>query len=68
MNPPERLLPKCYICEDVGWVCEEHPNKRHEHKILKGFIFVKAVECGGAGMPCECNKDNLHRNLRREEG
>lgn len=49
---------KCAICQDVGWACEKHPSQPHEHKILKGFIFIRVVECSGAGMPCICNKNN----------
>lgn len=31
----------------IRWVCEEHPTKDFEHRLLFGF----GPECGGAGMP-----------------
>lgn len=41
------LLKKaCNKCNDTGWVCEWHPDKE-AHKC-----------CGGAGMPCECTKED----------
>ena len=47
---------KCPLCEDCGWVCENHPDRPWEGK--------DACTCGGAGMPCPwCN---LHdKNGRR---
>lgn len=47
---------KCKICKDVGWVCEEHQDKPHEH-----YMWLSLGEwgrCSGAGMPCQCNKAN----------
>lgn len=41
----------CPLCNDSGWVCEEHPNHPFEHTILW-------IECRGAGMPCKCNTHN----------
>jgi len=39
---------KCTHCEDVGWVCEDHPEKPWEGP--------HACNCGAAGMPCPvCN-------------
>jgi hypothetical protein len=39
---------KCALCEDCGWVCENHPRRP--------WGGAHACECGGAGMPCpECN-------------
>lgn len=37
----------CQICNDTGWVCEDHPDKPwdDEHQ----------DNCG-PGMPCKCNK------------
>jgi len=35
----------CLKCQDTGWVCENHPEKPFDFGC-----------CGGAGMPCECNK------------
>lgn len=49
---------KCKICEDVGWVCEEHQDKPMEHIIDKKFPFPLKEHCGGAGIPCKCNKAN----------
>jgi hypothetical protein len=36
----------CLICFDLGWVCENHPDKAWDKNL--------GCECG-AGMPCECN-------------
>jgi hypothetical protein len=39
---------KCTLCQDVGWVCEEHPGRP--------WAGAKACGCGAAGMPCSlCN-------------
>lgn len=47
-------MKECPKCKDSGWICEKHPNKPHEHKIMFGEErFVD--ECHGAGMPCKCN-------------
>jgi hypothetical protein len=45
----------CKICKDLGWVCENHPDKTWDE--LNG-----GCECG-AGMPCKCN--SLHRSRRK---
>jgi hypothetical protein len=38
----------CPLCDDCGWVCENHPSKPWEGE--------RACQCGGAGMPCHyCN-------------
>lgn len=38
----------CIRCEDIGWVCENHPDLPAESE--------HACPCGGAGMPCPaCN-------------
>jgi hypothetical protein len=38
----------CRVCEDCGWVCENHPDTPLEGQ--------HACTCGGAGMPCpRCN-------------
>lgn len=55
---------KCKICKDVGWVCETHPNELHEHEIYT-FPFHKK-RCGGAGMPCKCNKANPPWNYHNQ--
>jgi hypothetical protein len=40
---------KCLLCEDSGWVCENHPDQPWEGP--------HACTCGGAGSPCPaCNK------------
>lgn len=39
---------KCDVCLGEGWVCENHP----ENKWNEGDPKC----CGGAGMPCVCNK------------
>ena len=39
----------CEKCNSTGWVCENHCNKPWETG------FGNDCECGGAGMPCECN-------------
>jgi hypothetical protein len=44
----ERMRPsgmKCAICEDCGWVCENHPERP--------WHGAHACACGGAGMPCQ---------------
>jgi hypothetical protein len=39
----------CLLCEDTGWVCENHPDQP--------WGGPHACSCGGAGMPClQCNK------------
>lgn len=38
---------KCFVCFDTGWVCENHSN----------IMWGNEVCCGGAGVPCKCNKD-----------
>ena len=39
---------KCTLCGDIGWVCENHPERPWEGE--------HACGCGGAGMPCPiCN-------------
>lgn len=37
----------CEICDDEGWVCENHP--------LVAWKGGDAECCGGAGAPCKCN-------------
>jgi hypothetical protein len=40
---------KCQLCEDTGWVCENHPDQPWEGP--------HACTCGGAGAPCPaCNR------------
>lgn len=45
---------KPQLCGGEGWVCERHPNLPFEHDC-----------CGGAGMPCVCNKANPPWNYSR---
>ena len=42
------VFAKCALCEDCGWVCENHPDRPWDGK--------HACNCGGAGAPCpRCN-------------
>jgi hypothetical protein len=42
-------VPDCANCQDVGWVCEEHPDRPWSQKIANG------CQCG-ARLPCpDCN-------------
>ena len=34
----------CIYCQEVGWVCEEHPGLP--------WAGAQACGCGAAGMPC----------------
>jgi hypothetical protein len=39
----------CLLCEDTGWVCEDHPDQPWEGP--------HACRCGAAGAPCpHCNR------------
>ena len=50
-------LMKCTVCEDTGWVCENHSETPWDGE--------HACKCGGAGMPCpKCNPSDLD-NLPR---
>ena len=41
---------KCTLCEDSGWICEEHPGRPWGDG-------PHACPCGAAGMPCpRCNQ------------
>jgi hypothetical protein len=48
---------KCSLCEDCGWVCEEHPGRPWDGD--------HACPCGAAGAPCPwcnpCDKENPPR-------
>ena len=38
----------CVNCDDLGWVCENHPDRPWDG--------ARACTCGGAGAPCPaCN-------------
>ncbi len=42
-------MPDCATCQDVGWVCEEHPDRPWSERIENG------CQCG-ARLPCpDCN-------------
>lgn len=39
---------KCTLCQDIGWICEEHSGRP--------WAGAYACGCGAAGMPCpHCN-------------
>ncbi|MET4513759.1 hypothetical protein [Bradyrhizobium sp. I1.7.5] len=41
----------CVNCDDLGWVCENHPGRPWDSP--------RACTCGGAGAPCPaCNFTN----------
>ena len=40
----------CLVCDNTGWVCEEHPDRPWRGNSQR----ADACDCG-AGMPCECN-------------
>jgi hypothetical protein len=49
------------VCEDCGWVCENHPDTPWEG--------LRACTCGGAGMPCpRCNRGDLDHPPRPPAG
>jgi hypothetical protein len=42
-------MPKCPTCQDVGWVCEKHPDRPWDKNVPGGCTC-------DAGMPCPvCN-------------
>jgi hypothetical protein len=52
---------KCTLCEDCGWVCEDHPDAPWDG--------THACTCGAAGMPCpQCNPSDLGRPPRPPAG
>src|ERR1700680_1505171 len=52
---------KCTLCEDCGWVCENHPHKPWEGE--------HACNCGGAGAPCAwCNQNDAEHPPRMPGG
>jgi hypothetical protein len=52
---------KCALCEDSGWVCEDHPKRPWEGP--------HACGCGGAGMACPvCNAPGDGEAPRMPEG
>jgi hypothetical protein len=51
----------CGLCEDTGWVCENHPGKPWDGD--------HACGCGAAGMPCvHCNPSDLDNPPRPPAG
>jgi hypothetical protein len=45
---------RCEVCDDTGWVCENHPDRPSD---CGGSKRLDVCICGGAGMPClECNQ------------
>jgi hypothetical protein len=51
----------CLVCEDSGWVCENHPDRP--------FQGEHACTCGGAGAPCpSCNESNEDTEPRAPKG
>jgi hypothetical protein len=43
------MIISCARCDDVGWVCENHP--------YRPFDGPRRCLCGGAGAPCpRCNQ------------
>lgn len=46
----------CPTCKDLGWVCENHPNKSWQ---------LDGCQCG-ACMPCVCNLSNPPRFIFKE--
>jgi hypothetical protein len=56
----ERAGVKCSLCQDCGWVCENHPDQPWEGK--------DACTCGGAGAPCpRCNVPEKGKTARLPE-
>ena len=52
---------KCALCEDSGWVCENHPQRPWEGE--------HGCTCGGAGAPCPlCNVTNDRNSPRMPKG
>jgi hypothetical protein len=52
---------KCLLCEDCGWVCENHPDRPFEGE--------HACTCSGAGAPCSnCNPTSESNAPRRPDG
>jgi hypothetical protein len=51
----------CGLCENTGWVCENHPGKPWDGD--------HACGCGAAGMPCvRCNPSDLDNPPRPPAG
>lgn len=53
--------PSCPKCLDIGWVCENHPDRPWDRTLPNG------CECG-AGMPCECVlTDEMREGVERPD-
>jgi hypothetical protein len=51
---------RCTLCEDSGWVCENHT--------YRPWTGEHACPCGGAGAPCmACNPSDEHHAPRLPE-
>jgi hypothetical protein len=50
----------CNICDDKGWVCENHPDKPWDGTSDR----EDACSCGGAGMPCVQCRPEANKNHR----
>lgn len=48
----------CKTCQGEGWVCENHPKVK--------WNDGDPECCGGAGMPCKCNKSDPPWNHNTE--
>ena len=54
----------CTVCDDTGWVCENHPDHPSDCGDSK-----RACIGGGAGMPCRvCNNPKLGERPRIPPG
>ena len=52
---------RCEVCEDTGWVCENHPDRPSD---CGGSASKRVCGCG-AGMPClMCNTPKLGERPR----
>jgi hypothetical protein len=55
------MTAKCTLCEDSGWVCEEHPGRPWEGP--------NACPCGAPGAPCPwCNMPAEGETPRMPDG
>jgi len=41
----------CLVCDNNGWVCEEHPDRPWRGTSRR----ADACDCVRVGMPCQCN-------------
>lgn len=60
-EPPGALMTACKTCDDVGWVCEAHPDLPWDGP--------RACPCGAAGAPCpHCNVPDAGETPRMPPG